>query len=120
MTFSPARTSSTWPLLRKAGSFTVNVLPAGNQHLAGQLARSGADNFTGVSHTASPVGNPILDDALAWSDCELHAEYDGGDHTIAAAAVLHLSSRQDAYPMVFFRGRYGGLASAERPLEAAS
>lgn len=119
VTFSPARTSSTWPLLRRAGSFTVNVLPAGHQHLAGQFARSGADKFAGVSHTASPLGNPILDDALAWIDCELHAEYDGGDHTIVVAAVRHLSARQDAEPLVFFKGRYAGLATAERLLEAA-
>lgn len=119
VTFSPARTSSTWPLLRRAGSFTVNVLPAGHQHLAGQFARSGADKFAGVSHTASPLGNPILDDALAWIDCELHAEYDGGDHTIVVAAVRHLSARQDAEPLVFFKGRYAGLATAEQLLEAA-
>ena len=119
VTFSPARTSSTWPLLRRAGSFTVNVLPAGHQHLAGQFARSGADKFAGVCHTASPLGNPILDDALAWIDCELHAEYDGGDHTIVVAAVRHLSARQDAEPLVFFKGRYAGLATAERLLEAA-
>jgi flavin reductase (DIM6/NTAB) family NADH-FMN oxidoreductase RutF len=119
VTFSPARTSSTWPLLRRAGSFTVNVLPARHQHLAGQFARSGADKFAGVSHSASPLGNPILDDALAWIDCELHAEYDGGDHTIVVAAVRHLSARQDAEPLVFFKGRYAGLATAERLLEAA-
>ncbi|MEV7456051.1 flavin reductase family protein [Pseudarthrobacter oxydans] len=119
VTFSPARTSSTWPLLRRAGSFTVNVLPAGYQHLAGQFARSGADKFAGVSHTASPLGNPILDDALAWIDCELHAEYDGGDHTIVVAAVRHLSARRDAEPLVFFKGRYAGLATAEQLLEAA-
>ena len=119
VTFSPARTSSTWPVLRKAGSFTVNILPAEHQHLAGQFARSGADKFAGVSHTTSPLGNPVLEDALAWIDCELHAEYDGGDHTIVVAAVRHLSARQDAGPLLFFRGRYAGLAPAERLLEAA-
>lgn len=120
VTFSPARTSSTWPLLRKAGSFTVNILPAEHQHLAGQFARSGADKFAGVSHAASPLGNPVLDDALAWIDCELHAEYDGGDHTIVVAAVRHLSARQDAEPLLFFKGRYAGISAADRLLEVAS
>lgn len=120
VTFSPARTSSTWPALRTAGSFTVNILPAEHQHLAGQFARSGADKFAGVSHTASPLGNPVLDDALAWIDCELHAEYDGGDHTIVVAAVRHLSARQDAEPLLFFKGRYAGISAAERLLEVAS
>jgi len=119
VTFSPARTSGTWPALRDAGSFTVNILPAGHQHLAGQFARSGTDKFAGVSYTSSPLGNPILDDALAWIDCELHAEYDGGDHTIVVAAVRHLSARQDAEPLLFFKGRYAGLAPAGLLLEAA-
>ncbi|ELT44693.1 flavin reductase family protein [Arthrobacter nitrophenolicus] len=119
VTFSPARTSSTWPVLREAGSFTVNILPAEHQHLAGQFARSGSDKFAGVSHTTSPLGNPVLDDALAWIDCELHAEYDGGDHTIVVAAVRHLSARQDAEPLLFFKGRYAGLVPAGQLLEAA-
>jgi 3-hydroxy-9,10-secoandrosta-1,3,5(10)-triene-9,17-dione monooxygenase reductase component len=119
VTFSPARTSTTWPVLRDAGSFTVNILPAEHQHLAAQFARSGADKFAGAGHTYSPLGNPILDDALAWIDCELHAEYDGGDHTIVVAAVRHHSARQDAQPLLFFKGRYVELAATGRVLEAA-
>ena len=119
VTFSPARTSSTWPALRRAGSFTVNILPAEHQHLAGQFARSGADKFAGVGHTESPLGNPVLDDALAWIDCELHAEYDGGDHTIVVAAVRHLSARHNAAPLLFFKGRYAAISPVERMLEAA-
>ena len=119
VTFSPARTSTTWPVLRSAGSFAINILPAGHQHLAGQFARSGADKFAGVGHTPSPLGNPVLDDALAWLDCELHAEYDGGDHTIVVASVRHLDAGVEAEPLLFFRGRYAGLAPAERVLEAA-
>ncbi|MGN8132840.1 flavin reductase family protein [Paenarthrobacter sp. 22069] len=119
VTFSPARTSTTWPALRDARSFTINILPALQQHLAGQFARSGADKFAGVSHGPSPLGNPVLDQALAWIDCELHAEYDGGDHTIVVAAVRHLDARNDARPLLFFKGGYAGLAPAERLLEAA-
>ncbi|MFC4396464.1 flavin reductase family protein [Arthrobacter sedimenti] len=118
VTFSPARTSTTWPVLRRAGSFAVNILPAEHQHLAGQFARPGAERFAGVSHTSSPLGNPLLDNALAWIDCDLHAEYDGGDHSIVVAAVRHLHARHDAEPLLFFRGRYGGLAPARGLLEA--
>ena len=119
VTFSPARTSTTWPVLRQAGSFTVNILPAEHRHLAGQFARSGTEKFAGVSHTASPLGHPVLDGALAWIDCEFHAEYDGGDHTIVVAAVRYLHARHDAEPLLFFKGRYAGLAAAESLLGAA-
>jgi len=106
VTFSPARTSSTWPLLRAAGSFTVNILPAEHQHLSGQFARSGANKFAGVGHSPSPLGNPVLDQALAWVDCELHEEYDGGDHTIVVAAVRALAARAEAEPLLFYKGAY--------------
>lgn len=119
VTFSPARTSTTWPVLRKAGSFAVNILPAEQQHLAGQFARSGADKFAGVGYGPSPLGNPVLDQALAWIDCELHAEYDGGDHTIVVAAVRHLDARDDARPLLFFKGRYAGLSPVQSLLGAA-
>ena len=120
VTFSPARTSSTWPLLREAGRFTVNILPAEHQHLAGQFARSGTDKFAGVDYSLSPLGNPVLDQALAWVDCELHAEHDGGDHTLVVAAVRALSARADAEPLIFFNGDYFGVQSRAGALESAA
>ena len=120
VTFSPARTSSTWPLLRAAGRFTVNILPAEHQHLAGQFARSGADKFAGVDHSPSPLGNPVLDGALAWVDCELHQEYDGGDHTIVVAAVRALSARSNVDPLLFFKGDYVSVQERAKILEGVA
>ncbi|MBD1544347.1 flavin reductase family protein [Arthrobacter sp. IA7] len=120
VTFSPARTSSTWPLLRAAGRFTVNVLPAGHQHLAAQFARPGADKFAGVDHSPSPLGSPVLDGALAWVDCELHQEYDGGDHTIVVAAVHALGARSDVDPLLFFKGEYVSVQPRVKILEGAA
>jgi 3-hydroxy-9,10-secoandrosta-1,3,5(10)-triene-9,17-dione monooxygenase reductase component len=120
VTFSPARTSRTWPLLRETGRFTINILPAEHQHLAGKFARSGTDKFAGVDHAPSPLGNPVLDQALAWVDCELHAEYDGGDHTIVVAAVRALSARTDAEPLLFFKGDYFGVQSRAGALESVA
>lgn len=112
VTFSPARTSSTWPLLRAAGRFTINILPAEHQHLSSQFARSGTDKFAGVGYTASPLGNPVLDQALAWVDCELHQEYDGGDHTIVVGSVQTLEARAGAEPLLFYKGAYARVQPA--------
>jgi flavin reductase (DIM6/NTAB) family NADH-FMN oxidoreductase RutF len=121
VTFSPARSSSTWPLLRAAGRFTVNILPAGHRHLAAQFARSGTDKFAGVGFSASPLGNPVLDQALAWVDCELHREYDGGDHTIVVGSVRALGARDGAEPLLFFKGGYfDGVPSRAGQLESAA
>ena len=118
VSFSPARTSATWPLLRATGRFAVNILPAEHQHLAAQFARSATDKFAGVSHSPSPLGSPVLDQALAWVDCELEQEYDGGDHTIVVGAVRALSARAGAEPLVFFKGAYVGLGSRPGTLES--
>ncbi|MFE4833527.1 flavin reductase family protein [Arthrobacter sp. NPDC056691] len=120
VTFSPARTSSTWPLLRAAGRFTINILPADHQHLAAQFARSGADKFAGVDHSPSPLGNPVLDGAMAWVDCELHQEYDGGDHTIVVAAVHALSARSEVDPLLFFKGDYVSVQARAKILEGVA
>jgi 3-hydroxy-9,10-secoandrosta-1,3,5(10)-triene-9,17-dione monooxygenase reductase component len=115
--FSPSRTSTTWPALRKAGRFTVNVLPVEQQHLAARFAVSGSAKFAGVDYSQSPLGNPVLDGALAWIDCELHNEYDGGDHTIVVGAVRALSARAEAEPLLFYKGGYFGLGSKAAQLE---
>ena len=104
---APARTSRTWPRLRDLGRFCVNVLAEDQVELSVQFARSSADKFAGVSWRPSPLGQPVLEDVVAWIDCELWAEYDGGDHTIVAAAVLDLGEDPALTPLVFHRGGYG-------------
>jgi 3-hydroxy-9,10-secoandrosta-1,3,5(10)-triene-9,17-dione monooxygenase reductase component len=114
ISFNPARTSSTWPILRDGGRFCVNILPAEHVELSNKFARSGTDKFEGVAYHASPLGNPILDKALAWIDCELHEEYDGGDHTIVLGLVKAMQARSDAEPLLFFKGSYAKVMELAR------
>jgi 3-hydroxy-9,10-secoandrosta-1,3,5(10)-triene-9,17-dione monooxygenase reductase component len=107
VTFAPARTSTTWPLLRRAGRFCVNVLADDQQALSGQFARSGTDKFAGVGWVPSAQGSPVLDGVVAWIDGELWAEYEGGDHTIVVARVLGLGADAARSPLLFHRGGYG-------------
>jgi len=105
--FAPARTSTTWPRLRHAARFCVNVLAEEQSELSRQFARSGTDKFAGVSWSPSPSGAPVLEGVVAWIDSELWAEYDGGDHTIAVARVLDLGADASRTPLLFHRGAYG-------------
>jgi 3-hydroxy-9,10-secoandrosta-1,3,5(10)-triene-9,17-dione monooxygenase reductase component len=104
---APARASRTWPRLRELGRFCVNVLAEDQTALSARFARSSADKFAGVSWRPSPQGQPVLDDVVAWIDCELWAEYDGGDHTLVAARVLDLGADAGRRPLLFHRGAYG-------------
>ncbi len=104
----PARTSSTWPRIRETGRFCVNVLSQGQAELSGRFAGHG-DRFAGVSWSPSPLGSPMLADVVAWIDCTLWREYDGGDHTIVAGHVEHLGAVSEIAPLAFHRGGYAQL-----------
>ncbi len=105
--FAPSRTSRTWPRLRSIGRFCVNVLAEGQDAVSQAFARSGTDKFAGVPWVPSPYGSPVLADVVAWIDCDLWAEYDGGDHTLAVGRVLDLGADPDRRPLLYHRGRYG-------------
>jgi len=106
ISFCPAHTSQTWPALRDAGRFCVNVMANHHEEATRAFARKGADRFAAVSHHPR-VGGPALDDAVAWLDCEIRAAHEAGDHLIVVAEVVALDARPDAAPLVFFRGGYG-------------
>ena len=110
--FCPGKSSETWPELRDARRFCVNVLAHHHESLSRQFAAKGSDRFAGIGYRHAPAG-PALDGAVAWLECVLEQEHDAGDHTIAVAKVTALEARSDAQPLVFFRGEYGSFAAAE-------
>jgi 3-hydroxy-9,10-secoandrosta-1,3,5(10)-triene-9,17-dione monooxygenase reductase component len=110
VSFCVAHTSATWPKLRLAGRLCVNVLAAEQLAVCRQLATKGADKFRGLSWAPSPGGAPMLDEALAWIECAIEAEYEAGDHVIVLCQVHHLDHRHGRSPLLFFRGGYGSFA----------
>ncbi|NMH96334.1 flavin reductase family protein [Pseudonocardia acidicola] len=107
VSFSPSRTSSTWPRIREIGTFAINVLAEDHEHYSAGFARSGVDKFAGVDWTPAPSGAPVLNGVSAWIDGALWNEYDGGDHTIVVARVSDLGADSARLPLLFYRGRYG-------------
>jgi 3-hydroxy-9,10-secoandrosta-1,3,5(10)-triene-9,17-dione monooxygenase reductase component len=109
--FCPAHTSTSWPSIRAAGKFCVNVLALDQQALGEKFARSGADKFEGVNWTLSEGGNPSIEGCLAHIDCALEDVYSVGDHDIVIGRVrdLHLSRR--GAPLLFYQGKFANLAS---------
>lgn len=106
--FLPAKTSTSWPAMRDAGSFCVNVLGADHRHVCQRFSSSGGDKFAGVGWAPGQSGSPVLDEALAWVDCDLHAVHDAGDHEIVIGRVRDLEVREGGSgPLVFFRGKFG-------------
>ncbi len=117
--FLPDRSSTSWPKIRAACAFCVNILSAGQEELCAQFARKGIDKFAGVSWRPASSGAPILDGGMAWIDCELTQTFESGDHYIAIGRVLQLEAAEYGVPLVFFQGGYGHFEVPRAPVAAA-
>ncbi|WP_190126575.1 flavin reductase family protein [Streptomyces inusitatus] len=104
-----SRTSTTWPVISELRHFGVNILAEDQRRLSEGFARSGGDKFDGVPWDRSPGGSPLLAGASAWIECELNAEYPGGDHVIVVGDVRWLRAGLSERPLLYHRGRYAGL-----------
>ncbi len=105
--FAVAKSSSTWPRIREAGAFAVNVLAEHQEQVSRVFATRGADKFRGLRWWPAPSGAPIIDGVLAWVDGVIEAEYDAGDHVLVVGRVRDLDVTDEGGPLIFYRGGYG-------------
>jgi flavin reductase (DIM6/NTAB) family NADH-FMN oxidoreductase RutF len=74
-------------------SCALNILASGRE--TGPLKQflqpfpPGADRFAGLELQASPGGQPILPEALAWLEAQVTARMECGDHWILYAQVCN-------------------------------
>jgi len=83
--------ASSHPVLQTSKRFAVNFLTAAQQDISNRFAdprRSPEERFQGLAVRTAVTQSPILPDVLAYLDCEVYAEYDGGDHTIFVGKVV--------------------------------
>ena len=81
---------ASYPLLHAGRGFTVNVLKQGQLDLARRFGtRSGRDEdkLEGIRWRPGRTGTPILQDALAYFDCELAGRTPAGDHELVLGRV---------------------------------
>ena len=105
--FCAAKSSTTWPRLRISGKWAANILDEDGEEVCRLFAQKGADRFARIAYAPGRSGSPILEDALAFTDCETIAEHDAGDHVIVVGRVLELGYQHEGKPLLFYRGGYG-------------
>lgn len=112
VSFSVMAKSYSYPKIRQAGRFAVNILSDEQIQISNSFARQGTDKWHGIEWQESPLGNPIIGGSLHWLDCEIHAEHAAGDHLIVIGEVkaLHTQADASARPLLYFKGRYYDLA----------
>ncbi|SNS85488.1 flavin reductase family protein [Pseudomonas segetis] len=111
VSFSVMCSSASYPRIRQAGRFAVNILSDEQAGISNQFARKGTQKWQGIDWQTSPLGNPVISGCLHWLDCEIHAEYAAGDHMIVIGEVkaLNLQEAVATQPLLYFKGQYCNL-----------
>ena len=108
--FCAGHSSTTWPLIKPVGSFSVNILAEDQEHVCRLMASKDVDKFSGMGWKAASTGSPILEGVLAWIDCEIDVVHTAGDHDIVVGRVKDLEVAREGGPLLFFRGGYGAFS----------
>ena len=109
--FLPAKDSVSWPRIRQAGKFTVNILSPAQKDVCLTFAKTSDTKFDGIAWEMSGHGTPHIAGALAWIDCDQDQIVDAGDHDIVLGRAVALTRGADADPLVFFGGAFHGLGA---------
>lgn len=113
VSFSVMSSSASYPKIRQAGRFAVNILSEEQAGISNQFAKRGTAKWHGVEWRESPLGNLIIEGSLHWLDCEIYAEHAAGDHLIVIGEVKALDLQETAatQPLLYFKGQYRNIAA---------
>lgn len=94
----------THELLCKSRVFAINVLKEGQQELARHFGRQSGrrvDKFATVKFHRGRTGVPILDDCLAYLECEVIFSQRFGDHTLFVGKIVNEGVLNEGEPLVY-------------------
>lgn len=97
------------PAILGVSEFVVNVLSGRQEALARRFADKHEDRFEGIGYHLTSDGLVLLDGTLAHIECQRHAEYPGGDHTIVLGLVTG-GATGEGHPLLYYRGGYAALS----------
>jgi flavin reductase (DIM6/NTAB) family NADH-FMN oxidoreductase RutF len=110
-TVAVAKDRAVEALLHVGDRFALNVLAAGRE--SGPMRQflqpfpPGADRFAGLEIEASPGGQPLLPEALAWLEGTVAQRMECGDHWLIYAQVSHGGLLDPAGTTALHRRRSG-------------
>ncbi len=109
------KTTKTHAVLAQSRVYAVNILSENQQEYSARFARREGDSvktFDDIKFTTGETGSPLFEEALAYADCRVVAEYEGGDHTLFMAEVLDIHYNQSEKipePIIYYRSNYRSL-----------
>jgi len=108
------KAARTYPILVQSHAFGVNILTAQQQYLSERFARKDTGegkSFADIKLHTGETGVPLFDEAMAYLECRVVTQYEGGDHTLFLGEVVALhhndtAGGQEAQPLLYFGSRY--------------
>lgn len=103
------------PRVEDRGSFTINVLGAGQQELSAVFARRdrprGEEAARLLGGGIDGAGNALAKGAVTCLECRLDAQHLAGDHVLFLGRVstVYLGDVEER-PLLFHRGSYASVA----------
>ncbi|MEZ4237823.1 MAG: flavin reductase family protein [Myxococcota bacterium] len=67
-------------------------------------------DFTEIAGAWTDAGQPVIEGALAWMTCGLHALLPMGDHTLAIGRVTGTSVADEKRPLVYWSRGYRAIS----------
>lgn len=110
--FSLDKKSSSYSSFLESDYFAINILSEEQWDLSQRFAAPSANNWAEISYTKKQTSCPVLEECLAYIECEKKAVYEGGDHSIFLGQVVNLHHSTDKKPLLYYRGQYNTLGKA--------
>lgn len=103
--WSIANTTPAFKQFQLNDPFAVNVLSAGQETLARQMAQSATDKFRDIGVLNGRGAVPLIEGCVAYMECDVWARYPGGDHDIIVGHVRRVFNTGKE-PLLFHNGTF--------------
>ncbi|MEV4172985.1 flavin reductase family protein [Nonomuraea sp. NPDC049709] len=108
VSFYVDQSSTTWPWLRTADHFAVNILASDQAEVAARFAAKGVDRFAPPTcWRPGPLGAPLLQDVSAHLVCLPYETAEVGDHVLVVGLVAEVDLHSTGRPLLYHQGRFG-------------
>jgi len=104
------RQSDRFDAFMSADHFAVNVLGDECLSLSQRLSRKGERSLADEPFVDGAFDQALINRAIAHFECRIEARHPGGDHVIFVGRVLSFNHTNTGRPLLYYRGRYRGLA----------
>ena len=104
--FCPAKSSTTWPLIREIGAFCVNVLAADHLDVCDVVRSKAPDGLDKLMCDKETRDHPVIAGAQAWFKCTLDQALELGDHYMVIGKVEEAGGKEGGEALVYHRRKY--------------